>query len=342
MIVRSRAPLRLGLAGGGTDVSPFCDTYGGCVLNAAIDKYAWTTVQENTDGLIEFVSTDTRNSERLLLTDNFPLEGPLKLHRAVYKHIIQEFNCGVPIPLTVTTSCEVPQGSGLGGSSTIVVSMIKAFVEYLNIPLDDYSIANLAIDIERRQCGLKGGKQDQFSAAFGGVNYIEFQQNGQIIVNSLRIKNWILCELEASILLYFTGVSRESAKVIETQSNNMILGKADVVAALQELKEDAYLMKQYLLQGDFKSLVGSIGKAWESKKKTSSAISNNKIDEIFEVAFKEGALAGKVSGAGGGGFAWFFVDPNKKVDLSRKLLEFGGEVSGCHFTKKGAEAWRIL
>lgn len=344
MIVRSRAPLRLGLAGGGTDVSPYCDEFGGNVLNATIDRFAWTTLESIEGNSLSIRSTDLGISEDVPLVSVMQddiLGGRLKLHRAVYKHIIDKYNSGHPVPLRITTTCEAPLGSGLGGSSTVVVSIIRAFVEYFNIPLDDYGIANLAIEIERNKCGLAGGKQDQYSAAFGGVNFIEFQKSGSVVVNSLKIKNWIICELEASILLCFTGVSRESANVIESQRGGIQSRSDEVLNSLHKLKNDAFLMKQFLLQGNFEQIITCINNDWENKKKTSKNVSNQRIDKLLDIAKNSGAMAGKVSGAGGGGFIWFFVDPIKRQDVVNSLSQQGAVVSGVHFTKRGAEAWRI-
>ena len=340
-IYRARAPLRLGLAGGGTDVSPYCDIHGGYVLNAAIDRYAYAVIKTLDEPVVRFVATDQQMEKVKPAEVPLPLNGTLDLHKAVYNHIVQNFNEGKPIPLELSTFCDAPTGSGLGSSSTLVVAMTRAFAELLNLPLDDYTIAHIAHQIERVDCGLQGGRQDQYSATFGGFNFMEFYADDRAIINPLRIKNWIICELEASFVLYFTGVSRESARIIADQSSNVIAGATDALEAMHGMKREALLMKECLLRGDFSGVVDSMRQGWESKKRSAKTVSNYQIDEIYEAACRSGALAGKVSGAGGGGFMWFFVPTEKRMEVIRTLNSFGGQVSNCHFTKNGAQAWRI-
>jgi D-glycero-alpha-D-manno-heptose-7-phosphate kinase len=341
MLIRARAPLRLGLAGGGTDVSPYCDAYGGYVLNATIDRYAYAVVKPLDEKAIRLVATDQRGGAICPLEPVLPLDGKLNLHKAVYNHMVQHFNQGRPLALELSTFCDAPVGSGLGSSSTLVVAMIKAFVELLNLPLDDYAIGHLAHKIERVDCNLQGGRQDQYSATFGGFNFMEFYADERAVINSLRVKNWILCELEASLVLYFTGVSRESAHIIADQSANVKSGAADALEAMHGIKREALAMKDCLLRGDFEGLVESMCLGWESKKRSAKTVSNPQIDAIYDAAIQTGSLAGKVSGAGGGGFMWFFVPTEKRMDVIRTLNGFGGQVSNCHFTKHGTQAWRI-
>lgn len=340
-VVRARAPLRLGLAGGGTDVSPFCDEHGGYVLNVTIDRYAYAVIKTLDEPVVRFVATDQQKSFECPLSASLPLENPLALHRAVYNRIIQQFNNGKPVALELTTFCDAPVGSGLGSSSTLVVVMLRAFAELLNLPLDDYTLALMAFNIERKDCGLQGGRQDQYAATFGGFNFMEFYANDRAVINSLRIKNWIMCELEASLLLFYTGVSRESARIIADQSNNVTQGKATTLDAMHAMKREAMAMKECLLKGDFKGIVDSMREGWASKKRSASTVSNSHIDQIFELALQAGASAGKISGAGGGGFMMFFVPPEKRMDVIRCLSHFEGSISNCHFTHHGTQSWRL-
>lgn len=341
MIIRARAPLRLGLAGGGTDVSPYCDIHGGYVLNATIDRYAYAVIKTLDEPIVRFVSTDQQTEKTKAITDPLVLNGRLDLHKAVYNHMIQHYNGGKPIPMELSTFCDAPAGSGLGSSSTLVVVMIRAFTELLNLPLDDYTIANLAYRLERVDCGLKGGRQDQYSATFGGFNFMEFYADERAIINPLRIKNWIICELEASLVLFFSGVSRESAKIIADQSDNVKAGSVDALEAMHGIRQEASVMKECLLRGDFEGLVDSMRLGWENKKRSAKTVSNPHINMIYDEAIKAGALAGKVSGAGGGGFMLFFVPTEKRMDVVRALNKFEGQVSNCHFTKYGSQAWRV-
>jgi len=341
MIIRARAPLRLGLAGGGTDVSPYCDRYGGLVLNATIDKYAYTTIVPDDDGMVRLVATDRQESWQGPAEPELELDGVLELHKGVYNRIVREFNEGEPLPLTITTYTDAPPGSGLGSSSTLVVSMVKAFVEWLNLPLGEYDIARLAYEIERIDVGLAGGRQDQYAATFGGFNFMEFHANERVVVNPLRIKNWILSEFEASLLLFFSGISRESAHIIDEQARNVEQNQAEVIEATHALKEEAIQMKEGLLRGDFNVLVESMRAGWEAKKRLASSISNPHIERSYELAMQAGMQAGKISGAGGGGFMIVFMDPARRMEVKRALEQVEGRIYTCHFTKYGTQGWKI-
>ncbi len=341
MIFRARAPLRLGLAGGGSDVSPFCDMHGGYVLNATIDRYAYAVIKTLDKPVVHLAATDQQAETVEPAVAPLLLNGKLDLHKAVYNHMVLHFNGGNPIPIQLSTFCDAPAGSGLGSSSTLVVVMIRAFAELLNLPLDDYTIAHLAYKIERLDCGLQGGRQDQYSATFGGFNFMEFYADERAVINPLRIKNWIICELEASLVLFFTGVSRESAHIIADQCKNVASGSVDALKAMHGIKHEALAMKECLLRGDFAGLVKSMLSGWDNKKRSAKTVSNPHIDEIYATAIKAGALAGKVSGAGGGGFMLFFVPTEKRMDVIRALNKFEGQVSNCHFTNYGTQAWRV-
>ncbi|WP_085315176.1 GHMP family kinase ATP-binding protein [Derxia lacustris] len=341
MLIRARAPLRLGLAGGGSDVSPYCDLYGGSVLNATIDRYAYAVLRTgDTDG-IRFIATDQGSQVELPLDAPVEVDGELKLHRAVYREIVERYNGGRPIALELSTFCDAPIGSGLGSSSTLVVVMIAAFVELLNLPLDDYEIAHLAFHIEREVCKLQGGRQDQYAAAFGGFNFMEFYADNRAVINPLRVREWIVCELEASLVLFYTGVSRESARIIADQSSHVQAGSASAIETMHKLKAEAVRMKECVLRGDFAGIVESMKDGWEQKKRSAATVSTPHIEEIYNAACAAGALAGKVSGAGGGGFMMFFVPPDRRVAVIKTLGRFDGQVSNCHFTATGRQSWRV-
>jgi D-glycero-alpha-D-manno-heptose-7-phosphate kinase len=341
-IARSRAPLRLGLAGGGTDVPPYSDRFGGLALNVTIDKFAYASITPREDARIELVAADTDKRWSGPVTPQLETHDGLALHVGVYNRIVRDFNGGHPIAATITTCSEAPPGSGLGSSSTIVVALVQAFCELLSLPLGEYDVASLAHDIERVDLRLAGGKQDQYAATFGGLNFMEFYGD-RVIVNPLRIKQETKAEIEASLVLYFTGVSRESANIIKEQSANVVKGEGDSLAALHRVKEEAVRMKEAVLKADFDSFAASMRDAWESKKRMAKNISNPMIDELYRIAVNAGAKGGKVSGAGGGGFMMFFVDPVDRPHLMRTLRannEFNGSVLNCTFTDLGAQSWR--
>ena len=340
-VIHARAPLRLGLAGGGTDLTPYCDIYGGYVLNATIDRYAYATIKTHKNSIVRIKASDLKIQEEFSLTPQIPVDGALKLHKAVYNYMVKNFNNGMPIKMELLTSCDAPLGSGLGSSSTIVVAIITAFVELLNLTLDDYSIANMAYEIERIDCGFAGGKQDQYSATFGGFNLMEFYANDRSIVNSLNIKDQYISALEASSLIYFTGISRDSSYIIADQSRNVETETLSAIEAMHEMKAQAKIMKECLLRGDLAGVSGSVMQGWKNKKKSAKSVSNSHIDSVYDAALEVGAIAGKVSGAGGGGFMWFFVDIEKRMDVRLVLERFGGEVSNVTFTKTGAESWSL-
>ncbi len=342
MIIRSKAPLRIGLAGGGTDMSPFCDEHGGYVLNVTTSLYAYCILEPTEDNRISFNSIDRgehfeSESKKILSTD-----GELILHKGVYNRIVKDFNNGKPLSLKITSYSDVPAGSGLGSSSTMVVALLKAYSELLNIPLGDYDLAELAYDIERVDLALSGGMQDQYAATFGGLNFMEFYKDKRVVVNPLRIKEWVKNELESSLLLYFMGASRDSAKIIDEQVKNAKQNKKDSIKAMLDLKDNAMLMKEAILKGNLDLFASCLNAGWEAKKRMSSVISNKEIDDVYSYVMKNGGKAAKVSGAGGGGFMMIIADPVKKFELIEALKERkGGKIYNPNFVEKGAESWTI-
>jgi len=341
MIVRARAPLRLGLAGGGTDLPFYSDNHGGAVLNATIDLYAYTFLERLAEPKVVLSASDVGRETELPADADLPIGTTLPLHTAAYRRIVRDYCGGRPFGCRMVTFCDAPPGSGLGSSSTMVVSMIKAFTELLGLPLGEYDIAHLAYRIEREDVGLSGGKQDQYAAAFGGVNFMEFYADDRTVVNPLRVKNWIVSEIETSMVLFYTGVSRDSADIIDQQNTNLSRRGSPSTAAMHTLKQDAYEMKEYILKGDIDRFAATLNRSWKAKRQTAERISNSRIDALIDAAFEAGAKAGKVAGAGGGGFLMLVVDPSRRVEVVRRLEKEEGRVLTCHFTKRGTEGWRI-
>lgn len=335
--------MRLGLAGGGTDVSPYCDEFGGAILNATIDFYAYASLEPLETGRVEFISADLNQQASYVAAPELPKGGQLELFKTVYNHVVKHYNQGAPLSLRVSTRVDVPPGSGLGSSSTLVVAMLKAYAEWLNLPFGDYELAHIAYVIEREEAGLQGGKQDQYAAAFGGFNFMEFGQKGSVLVNPLRIKEWVVSELEASLLLYFTGRSRTSAIIIHEQSQNVRNRDMRALEAMHALKEEAFRMKESLLRGDFQLLHDVLRSSWESKKQMASQIVNEQMERLYDCGLNAGAYCAKISGAGGGGFMIFLADPIHKEKLAAALKNHfdGGITYSCHFTPVGVQAWRV-
>jgi D-glycero-alpha-D-manno-heptose-7-phosphate kinase len=341
MIIRSKAPLRLGLAGGGSDLSPYSDKFGGSILNATINLYAYCTIIDNKDGFIRIDAPDIETSAIFESKTFLKIDGVLDLHKGVYNRIVKDYQLP-PLSFSMITYSDAPAGSGLGSSSTMVVAIVKAFVEWLNLPLGEYEIARLAYEIERFDLNLSGGKQDQYAAAFGGFNFMEFKSNEQVIVNPLRIKQWIIDELESSMILYYTGVSRSSAKIIDEQKKNTSTGNITAIQAMDRIKQSSVDMKEAILKGDMNQFSKIMGGAWEDKKKMATSISNKHLDSIFETAVQAGALTGKISGAGGGGFIMFLVDPIKRISVINTLNKMNGKVVNFQFSKGGCHGWKII
>ena len=338
MIIRSKAPLRLGLSGGGTDVFPYCDEYGGAVLNVTINMYAYCTIEITDNGRIEFYASDIKESFICDFKDQIELEGNLLLHKGVYNRIYRDFLNGESLSFKMTTYSDAPSGSGLGSSSTMVVAIIKAFMEWKNLPLGEYDMASIAYEIEREEIGLSGGKQDQYAATFGGLNFIEFYDKNRVIVNPLRIKKWIKNEIENSLILYYTGTSRDSAKIIDEQIKSK---NKTSIEAMHELKKMTFKMKECILKGDFDGFAESLKKGWEAKKSVASVVSNPEIDEIYDFIMENGGKAAKISGAGGGGFMMIICDPVKRFELVEKLKTKKGKVVLTSFTEKGTQSWTL-
>ena len=340
MIIRARAPLRIGLAGGGTDVPPYSDIYGGAILNATINMYAYATIEPRADNKIVFNAID-RNERLELESKNFlEIDGKLDLLKGVYNRIVKMFAKN-PLSFTLTTYVDVPPGSGLGSSSTLVVAVVGAFVEWLKLPLGEYDIAKLAYKVERVDLGMAGGKQDQYAATFGGFNFMEFYGDNRVIVNPLRIKKEYINELEMNLLLYYTGTSRLSSRIIEEQIKSVKRKQERSVEAMHKLKEQAVWMKEAILRGSLHEIGEILDYGWRYKKQMASGITNSTIDEIYETALKAGATGGKISGAGGGGFMIFYCPGNCRYRVMSALKKFGGIFYRYQFTKHGLETWRV-
>ena len=340
MIIRSRTPLRLGLAGGGTDISPFCDEYGGCVLNVTINMYSYCTLKPTKNGKIKFIASDLNQVVEFDTAKEIPIDDKLPLHCGIYNRIVRDFNRHRPLSFEMTTYSDAPAGSGLGTSSTMVVTIIKAFQEWLNLPLGEYDTAQLAFDIERNDLKFKGGKQDQYAATFGGFNYMEFYENNRVIVNPLRMKKWIKNEIQNSIVLYYTGVSRDSGKIIENQIEAAKNEKS--LEAMMHIKEQTIAMKEAILKGRFEEIANCLNQNWMEKKKMADCISNPQMEEIYDFIMTHGGKAAKISGAGGGGFMIIWCDPEKRYDLIRELKNRDeGKTKVVDLVEYGAQAWTI-
>lgn len=341
MIIRSKAPLRLGLAGGGTDVSPYSDLYGGAILNATISLYAYTTIEPLESNRIVFSSPDAGKEEVYEATSELPTDGYFVLAKGVYNRVVRDFT-HKPLSFKITSHVDSPAGSGLGTSSTLVVSILGAFAEWLKLPLGEYDLARLAYEIERKDLNMAGGKQDQYAATFGGFNYMQFLQDDKVIVNPLRIRQRYQDELAHNLLLYYTETSHVSAEIIQGQIDNVKAKNNTSIEAMHQLKEQAVWMKESLLKGDIDAIGEILNFGWEHKKKTAANISNPLLDDIYQTALAAGATGGKVSGAGGGGFMFFYCPGTSRYSVEKALTErFSGQVKRYEFTQEGLKTWTL-
>ena len=339
MIYRSKAPLRIGLAGGGTDVSPYSDLYGGAILNATISLYAHASIEPLNEKKIILSATDRQEELVFDWQKELPITGELDLLKGVYNRIQKDY--GLESGFRLTTYVDAPAGSGLGTSSTLVVSIIGVFAEMLRLPLGEYDMAHYAYDIERNDLKFAGGKQDQYAATFGGVNYMEFYENDKVIVNPLRIKQQYLFELENNLLLYYTSTNRDSGEIIKQQAKNVNSKKESSIEAMHQLKQQAVMMKEAILKGRLSQIGEILDFGFQQKRKMAEGISNSLMEEIYETAKMSGASGGKISGAGGGGFMIFYCPENTKYAVIKSLEKFGGRIRNYQFVEHGLTMWTI-
>ncbi len=340
MLIRSKAPLRLGLAGGGTDVAPYSDLFGGAILNATISMYAFATIMPTDNGKIVFRSIDKNEEYSIKSSSKLLIDGKLDLLKGVYNRIVKDFT-KKPLSFEISTFVDAPAGSGLGTSSTLMVAILGAFCEWLKLPLGEYDIAHLAYEIERIDLGMAGGKQDQYSATFGGVNFMEFMKNDKVIVNPLRVKDHHLAELANNLVLYYTETSRMSSAIIEKQQKNVREKNMKSIDAMHKLKEQAIMMKECLLKGNIDEIGKILDFGWKYKKQLAAGVSNKFIDDLYLTAMKNGATGGKISGAGGGGFIFFYCPGNTRYKVIEALNAFGGQAKRYEFTTTGLSTWKI-
>jgi D-glycero-alpha-D-manno-heptose-7-phosphate kinase len=334
--IRAKAPLRISFAGGGTDVPPYPEQVGGCVLNATIDSYAWGSLQPRDDGRIRIESVDLGISLDCPVESKLEFDGQLDLVKATILRLQAHNSKG----LDVFLRSDAPPGSGLGSSSALIVGLVGLVKEFKNLPLTEYEIAQLSYSIEREDLRIQGGHQDQYAASFGGFNFMEFHGD-RVIVNPLRIHQDTVNELEHNLLLCYTGTTRRSDKIIEDQTRRFEEKEEPTLRALGEQKQLAMDMKNALLMrrlDDFGDLLHS---AWVSKKNISPRISNSRIDEMYEATRKSGAIGGKILGAGGGGYMLLYCEFQKKHKVIETLKQLGALPTKFAFESRGLQTWRI-
>jgi D-glycero-alpha-D-manno-heptose-7-phosphate kinase len=336
MLIRSKAPLRVSFAGGGTDVPPFPQTEGGCVLSATINKYAFGTLRPRDNGHIRIESLDFGLTVEYEVQTELAYDGKLDMAKAAIRNLGGQSSSGFDLFLHT----DVPPGSGLGSSSTLMIAVVGLLKEFKDLPLTNYEIAELAYTLERRELGIKGGLQDQYAAAFGGFNFIEFLDKN-VVVNPLRVSQDTINELEHNLLLCFTGTTRVSDSIINDQMERYERSEKDAVSGLRAQKQLVLEMKKALLHGRLDDFGDLLNTAWEYKKKMSPKISNPAIDELYAEARRAGALGGKIMGAGGGGFMLFYCPFEQKHKIAAQLKQIGASLSEFAFEDHGLQTWRV-
>jgi D-glycero-alpha-D-manno-heptose-7-phosphate kinase len=337
MMIRSRAPLRLTFGGGGTDVSPYMEERGGAVLSVTIDKYAYASARVTPDDTgVSVHSLDYDVVAKYHAEDDLAFDGSLDLVKAVLKRMDTEPRRA---GLEVFLHSDAPPGSGLGSSSTVTVALLGVFRHWHNLPMTDYELAELAWEIERIDLGIAGGRQDQYAAVFGGVNFIEFSRRG-VVVNALRVKESVLNELQYRCLLCYTGRTRMSDNIIRQQTDNF---KQDprAAAAMDRIKAIAVDMKAALLRGRLHEFGQLLDEGWQNKKRMASPITTPHIDEMYAEARKSGAVGGKVTGAGGGGYMLFLCEFDRKHKVAERLEQLGGQIVEFAFEYRGLQTWLV-
>lgn len=336
MTFRSKAPLRISFAGGGTDVPPFSEREGGCVLNATIDKYAYGSLRPGNGKQVRVRSIDFGVSATYELDNDLIYDGKLDLVKAAIRNFCGQDCQGFDLVL----ESDAPPGSGLGSSSTLMVVLVGLLKEFRGIPMTDYEIASRAYVLERVELGIKGGLQDQYAATFGGFNFIEFSA-GSVIVNPLRVSEDIVNELQHNLLLCYTGSTRLSDHIIDDQTSRYLNREDAVVTGLRKQKELATEMKNALLQRRLRDFGYLLHEAWMFKKELSPKITTSVIDKIYEVARSHGALGGKVTGAGGGGYMLLYAPFERKHEIAEAVRGTGAMPVGFAFETRGLQNWRV-
>lgn len=339
MLIRAKAPLRLSFAGGGTDVPPYPEFEGGCVLSATINMYSFGALCPLPDATIHLRSADLGLALEFAAGAALPYDGRLDLVKAAIRRMSGNGETEAGFDMFLHT--DAPPGTGLGSSSSLMVAVMGLLKEWRRLSLSDYELAQLAYTLERQELAIPGGLQDQYAAAFGGWNFIEFGAAGQVIVNPLRLPIDVLNELEHNLVLCFTGDVRSSGGIIEDQVKRYRRGDHPSLQGLRHQKRLALEMKTLLLRRRLDAFGTLLDEVWQHKKELSPQISNPRIDALYQAARDAGALGGKLNGAGGGGYMMFYCDFEHRLDVVAALRAHGCAVRDFAFEPHGLQTWRV-
>ncbi len=330
LIVRS--PVRISFGGGGTDLPAYYERYGGAVVSAAINKYFYTVLGKRNDGLVQVISSDLRACETWQNIARMELEGTdLEIPLAVLKHV------GCDLSADLFLSSEIPPGTGLGSSAAVCVNVLKTITTYLHRPCSPYELAEQAYNIARNVLGKPVGKQDEYASALGGLNFIRFQPDGQVEVEALNLDPRILSRLQSNLMLFFTGTAHHSWTILKDQEQTSAKPAGQAVEALHQIRRLADRMRDVLIAGDLRRFALLLDEGWQAKKKVSSGISNSRIDQLYTVARQNGALGGKIAGAGGGGFLLLYCEGDDRQRVREAFRPLGIQEMAFDFDFQGAQ-----
>jgi D-glycero-alpha-D-manno-heptose-7-phosphate kinase len=330
LIVRS--PVRISFGGGGTDLPAYYEQFGGAVLSATINKYFYTVLGKRTDGRVQVISSDLRIFETWHDIARKQLEGStLEIPLAVLK----EVNCDLAVDLFLAS--EIPPGTGLGSSASVCVNILKTLTTYLQQTLSKYDLAEKSFHIARHVLGKQIGKQDEYAAAFGGLNYISFDPDGRTHVESVEPDPTLLREVASNLMLFFTGAARDSWAILQEQETSTRRQSGTTVEALHEIKALALAMRDALQRGELHQFGKLLHAGWQAKRRVSTRISTPRIDELYDFAIQHGALGGKITGAGGGGFLLLYCEAEHQAAVRDAMHRVGVREMAFGFDSQGAQ-----
>lgn len=329
LIVRS--PVRISFGGGGTDLPAYYEKYGGAVLSVTINKYFYTILTKRGDDLIQVISSDLRRTETWEDIACMDIAGqPLEIPLAVMKHL------SVNAPLNLFLASEIPPGTGLGSSASVCVSILKALAVYMQLPLSKHDLAETAFYISRYLLDMPVGKQDKYAAAFGGLNFFSFHQDGRATVEPVELPSEVFRELENNLMLFFTGAAHDSKTLLNAQEQATKQSNTTTVESLHHIRLLADKMRAALLSGELREFARLLDEAWQAKRKVSDNITNSRIDHLYDTARQAGALGGKITGAGGGGFMLLYCEKDCQPNVRKALGREGLRELGFEFDLDGA------
>mgnify|MGYP000978300765 CR=1 FL=1 len=320
-MIIARSPLRISLGGGGTDLASYYQDYEGFLVAASIDKYVYvTTIRPFTSGI--FLKYSKIEHVNLVSEVEHPI-----IREALNMLLLKTPQ------IELTTLADIPAGSGLGSSGSFTTALLKSLFTHYHRPLQQEELAEKACHIEIERLGEPIGKQDQYIAAYGGITSFTFQKNGKVNVKPLKIPMQTLLELEDHLLLFFTGFSREAGSILKDQNTRSLQNDQEMLNNLHYVKDLGYRCKEYLETGKIQSFGDLMHEHWEHKKKRSGGMSNPMIDKWYQLAMDNGAIGGKLVGAGGGGFLMFMAKDRDKlrqamVNSGMEEVRFGFDFEG--------------